>query len=168
MKVQEIITKLKLIPHPKEGGFFFETYRSSEIIKKQALPERYNDNRCIGTAIYYLLTNSTFSEMHRLGSDEIFHFYLGDPVEMLQLYPDGSSKIVILGNKILENMKVQTIVPRNVWQGAKLINEGEYALLGTTVAPGFEYIDYEQGNREELISKYPKYKNLITLLTIND
>ncbi len=165
MNVQEIITKLKLIPHPKEGGFFFETYRSSEIIEKEALPERYNSKRSIGTAIYYLLTKNTYSEMHKLRSDEIFHFYLGDPVEMLQLYPDGSSKRIILGNRILEDMQVQVIVPKDVWQGAKLINGGDFALLGTTVAPGFDYIDYVQGERKELIKKYPENKNLIKELT---
>src|ERR1041385_8561277 len=88
MTAEEIIALLKLKPHPKEGGFFAETWRADEAIPPGVLPPRYSGPRAIGTCIYYLLTPTTFSAMHRLQSDEIFHFYLGDPVEMLQLWPD--------------------------------------------------------------------------------
>src|SRR6266446_3214928 len=95
MTVEEIIALLKLKPHPKEGGFFAETYRAGESIPSGTLPSRYVGPRVFGTCIYYLLTHGTFSAMHRLQSDEIFHFYLGDPVEMLQLWPDGAGRTVM-------------------------------------------------------------------------
>src|SRR5581483_11176343 len=97
------------------------------------------------TAIYYLLTPDTVSAMHRLATDEIFHFYLGDPVEMLQLRPDGSHRVAILGPDLDAGQRPQIVVPRGVWQGARLVPGGRFALLGTTVAPGFDYADYETG-----------------------
>jgi len=156
---------LNLRPHPEEGGYFAETYRAGESLSLDALPARYEGARSISTCIYYLLTPDTFSAMHRLQSDEIFHFYLGDPIEMLQLWPDGSGKIVTLGSNIAEGMQLQTIVPRGVWQGCALRSGGEFGLLGTTVAPGFEYADYETGSRERLASQYPLYEKKIELLT---
>jgi predicted cupin superfamily sugar epimerase len=161
----QIKTLLNLKPHPEEGGYFVETYRSTENIPEQALPDRYKDIRSYGTAIYYLLTPETFSGMHRLRSDEIFHFYLGDPVEMLQLWPDGSGRTLILGSDILNGMQPQVIVPRGIWQGAKLLLGGRFALLGTTVSPGFEFVDYETGKRDVLLGSYPQFRDLIIALT---
>lgn len=160
-----IIALLNLKPHPEEGGYFVETYRSSETISEKALPIRYKDVRSFGTAIYYLLTPETLSFMHRLQSDEIFHFYLGDPVEMLQLWPDGSGKTLILGSDMLNQMQPQVVVPTGVWQGARLIKDGKFALLGTTVLPGFEFADYESGHRDELVKSYPKFREWIIALT---
>jgi predicted cupin superfamily sugar epimerase len=159
---EDIIKKLNLQKHPIEGGYFLETYRSKEIISDNARGER-----CYSTAIYYLLTNEpgTFSEMHKLGVDEIFHFYLGDPVEMLHLYPNRTGKRVILDNYIEAGIFPQVIVPAGVWQGARLVPGGKFALMGTTVAPGFEYSDYLSGSRKELIEIYPDFKELITALT---
>jgi len=161
----QIIALLNLTPHPKEGGYFRETYRSSETILEKALPSKYQGIRSFGTAIYYLLTPETFSSIHRLHSDEIFHFYLGDPVEMLQLRPDGSGRVLIMGSDILNGMQPQVVVPRGVWQGAKLIKDGKFALLGTSVSPGFEFIDYESGRRDDLIKAYPQFQDLIIALT---
>jgi predicted cupin superfamily sugar epimerase len=161
----QIRISLNLKPHPEEGGYFIETYRSSETISQKALPSRYKGLRALGTAIYYLLTPETFSAMHRLQSDEIFHFYLGDPVEMLQLWPDGSGRVVILGSDILNGMQPQVVVPRGVWQGARLLNRGRFALLGATVSPGFEFADYESGRREELVKSYLKFREFIIALT---
>ena len=161
---QTILCK-KLTPHPKEGGYFIETYRSSETIPEKTLPSRYKGIRSFATAIYYLLTPETFSAMHRLQSDEIFHFYLGDPVEMLQLWPDGSGRLVILGSDILRGVQPQVVVPRGVWQGARLRNGGRFALLGTTVSPGFEFADYESGQRDELVESYPQFREWIIALT---
>lgn len=165
MDINKIINKLKLIPHPNEGGYFSETYRSNEKILKSVLPSRYSDDRSYGTAIYYLLTPKTFSEIHRLKSDEIFHFYLGDPVEMIHLYPDGSVKKIILGQDIFNGMELQVVVPKMVWQGARVMEGGNFSLLGTTVSPGFEYSDYEPAVRKELIKIYPDYKEHIIKLT---
>jgi predicted cupin superfamily sugar epimerase len=165
LTADKIIALLNLKPHPEEGGYFVETYRSSETISEKALPGRYKGVRSFGTAIYYLLTPETFSTMHRLQSDEIFHFYLGAPVEMLQLWPDGSGRILILGTDIMNGMKPQAVIPKGVWQGARLLNGGRFALLGTTVSPGFEFVDYESGQRDDLVKSYPQYQDLIIALT---
>jgi len=160
----QLIALLDLKPHP-EGGYYVETYRSSEAISEESLPSRYKGRRCFGTAIYYLLTAQTFSAMHRVRSDEIFHFYSGDPVEMLQLSPDGSGRVAILGSDVLNGMQPQVVVDRGVWQGARLLEGGKFALLGTTVSPGFEFTDYESGHREELAKSYPQFRELIIALT---
>ena len=159
----ELIRHLGLVPHPKEGGFFRETYRSAE--SYAGLPTRYHGPRSAGTAIYYLLTPTTFSALHRLQTDEIFHFYLGDPVRMLQLDPDGKGRTVVLGPDVLNGQQVQVVVPRGILQGSLLEPGGVFALLGCTVAPGFEYIDYEGGERRALLSQYPVFADLIQKLT---
>jgi len=165
MTGKQIISLLHLKPHIEEGGYFVETYRSLETIPEEALPERYKGLRSYATAIYYLLTPESFSSIHRLQSDEIFHFYLGDPVEMLQLWPDGSGKVLILGSDLLNGMKPQVIVPRGVWQGARLLSGGRFALLGTTVSPGFEPQDYESGRRNVLLKSFSEFRDLIIALT---
>lgn len=162
---EAIINALNLQQHPKEGGFFRETYRSSDRFTPSALPPRYNGDRSTSTAIYYLLTPGTISALHRLRTDEIFHFYAGSPVRMLQLFPDGQGKEIIIGPDVLAGHQPQVIVPRGVWQGSLLEPGGEFALLGCTVAPGFEYVDYEHGQREELLKKYPSFRELIARLT---
>jgi predicted cupin superfamily sugar epimerase len=162
---KELIEFLKLVPHPKEGGFFRETYRSAESIEGGGLPARYSSARAHGTAIYYLLTPGTFSALHRLASDEIFHFYLGDPVRMLQLTAGGTGRTIVLGPDLLADQQVQVAVPRGVWQGSILEPGGRFALLGCTVAPGFDYADYEGAKRRELLDRYPEFASLITRLT---
>jgi predicted cupin superfamily sugar epimerase len=162
---EQLISLLNLKLLSQEGGYFIETYRSSDSIPQTALPDGYCGERSFGTAIYYLLTPDSFSAMHRLIGDEVFHFYLGDPVEMLQLWPDGSGRVVTLGQDILNGQQPQVIVPKGIWQGARLISGGKFALMGTTVAPGFDYVDYEHGKREDLIQAYPKYREMIMLFT---
>jgi predicted cupin superfamily sugar epimerase len=161
---EKLITLLGLKPHP-EGGYFRETYRSNEIIGEGALPGRYTGNRTYGTAIYYLLTRETFSAFHRIKTDEIYHFYLGDLVELVQLLPDGSGCVVMLGNDLASGEHVQTVVSRGTWHGAQLAEGGNYALLGTTVSPGFEFADFEIGDRNELIRSYPSFSDKIIALT---
>lgn len=162
---QEIINWLKLEPHPEEGGFYRETYRSEEWVPKGALPDRYPAPRSFGTAIYYLLTPVTCSRLHRVSSDEIFHFYLGDPVRMLWLGPQGRSESLTLGQDLRAGQRLQVTVPRGVWQGCHLVDGGQFALMGCTVAPGFEFADYQAGDRESLLSQYPDQEDLIRRLT---
>lgn len=162
---EEIIKKLGLEPHPSEGGFFREVYRSDESIMMDCLPNRYKSDRNISTSIYYMLTPDSFSSMHKLKSDEIYHFYLGDPVTILLLFPDGASKIITLGADIMSGQELQVVVPRDTWQGSFLNEDGEFALMGTTVAPGFDYDDFEAGDRDELIKQYPQQEELIRKLT---
>lgn len=164
LTAEQIREVLNMKPHPIEGGYFAETYRSAATLPRSAL-SGYPDDRSVSTAIYYLLTPDTFSAMHRVRGDEMFHFYLGDPVEMLQLKPDGGSELLLLGQDISAGMRLQHNVPGGVWQGSRLRHGGKYALLGTTMAPGFEYEDYETGKRQELIARYPRHAALITALT---
>lgn len=162
LTAEQLISLLALKPHPEEGGHYRETYRAAESVSVPGAP---GTTRAVSTAIYYLLTESTFSAMHRLASDEIFHFYLGDPVEMLQLRPDGSGEVVVLGADLAQGMKPQIVVPRGVWQGSRLRPGGTLALLGCTVAPGFDFADYEGGDREALQKAWPAHRDRIARLT---
>jgi len=164
MTADEIIERLGLVPLEMEGGFFRETYRCDEGAAAEALPARYGGPRCFATAIYYLLTPRTHSQLHRLASDEIFHFLLGDAVIMLHLQPDGISRVVTLGSDLAAGRQLQVVVPRGVWQGCLLAGGGAWALMGVTVAPGFEYADYEAPDVERLIRQYPDREELIRRL----
>jgi predicted cupin superfamily sugar epimerase len=165
--IARIIELFGLEPLPREGGLFRRTYRSDELIPKDALPKRYFRDKAFGTAILYLYTSDpdSFSAMHRLPTDEIYHFYLGDPVEMLLLYPDQSSERVVLGRDIFNGQQVQYVVKRGVWQGSRLIDGGHFALVGTTMAPGFDEEDFYGGERAKLIEGYPSEEIMITKLT---
>lgn len=161
-KVREL---LHLQPHPVEGGYFAETYQSATKLTTGALPSSYEGERALSTAIFYMLTPDTISAMHQLPGDEMFHFYLGDPVEMLQLKPDGSGEAILLGQNIGAGMRLQQNVSGGTWQGCRLCPGGKFALMGTTMAPGFDYRDYKTGDRKELSARYPKYSALIALLS---
>ncbi|MGB6743816.1 MAG: cupin domain-containing protein [Terracidiphilus sp.] len=159
MTADAIKKLLKLEPHPAEGGFYRRTYRSPGTVALE------RGERAQGTAIYYLLESGTFSAMHVLASDEIFHFYLGDPVEMLQLYPDGRSALFTLGPDLEAGQHVQLVVPAGVWQGTRLIGDGKVALLGCTVTPGFDFADYRNASYAELVAKWPAEAERIRMLT---
>lgn len=162
---QEVIDILGLEPHPEEGGYFSETHRSGERFDAAHLPARYGAPRCHSTAIYYLLTPDTYSHMHRLETDEVFHFYLGDPCEMVQLHPDGSGEVLVLGPDLLAGQRPQVVVPCGSWQGMRLLPGGAFGLMGCTVAPGFEFADYAHGLREPLMQQYPDFMDNIRSLT---
>jgi predicted cupin superfamily sugar epimerase len=159
MNSDEIKKLLKLEAHPIEGGYFRRTYTSTGTV------ESARGVRAQGTAIYYLLETGAFSELHVLESDEIFHFYLGDPVEMLHLYPDGGSAVFTLGHDLEAGQQVQILVPAGVWQGARLAGDGKVALLGCTVTPGFNYADYRNARYADLASKWPDQAERIRALT---
>jgi predicted cupin superfamily sugar epimerase len=162
---KEIQELLKLQPLPVEGGYFAETYRSQLTLSQRSLPSGYSGERALSTAIYYMVTPDTFSAMHRLKGDEVYHFYLGDPAEMLILKPDGTSKTLLMGQDIVSGMRLQHVVPGGAWQGSRLVPGGKFALLGTTMAPGFDPADFELGSRGELTARYPAYAELIAALT---
>jgi uncharacterized protein len=155
----EIKKLLNLEPHPIEGGFFRRTSSSPSWVDLE------RGKRAQGTAIYYLLEPGTFSEMHVLDSDEMFHFYLGDAVEMLLLYPDGSSEVRTLGPDLMAGQHVQLVVPAGVWQGTRLVGGGKVALMGCTVTPGFDFADYRNAGYRELAEKWPQEKERIRGLT---
>jgi hypothetical protein len=159
MTADEIKALLKLEPHPVEGGWYRRTYTSAGTVE---LPRGV---RAQGTAIYYLLEAGTFSEMHRVASDEIFHFYLGDPVEMLLLHPDERSEVLLFGPDLEAGQCPQIVVPAGVWQGERLVDGGELALFGCTVSPGFDFADYNSGNCAELLARWPAEAERIRALT---
>jgi hypothetical protein len=154
MTADEVKQLLQLTPLELEGGFFRETYRSRWQVSAEYLPEGVRGSRSIGTAIYYMITPESFSTLHRLPGTEIFHFYAGDPVVMLQLHPDGKSGTVVLGSDLAAGHQPQAVVRGHIWQGCRLAPGGQWALLGTTMSPGFDYADFETGVRQELIAQY--------------
>lgn len=164
---KEVVEYLGLVPLPVEGGLIRQTYLADDKVSQACLPGRYGSDKPFSTAIYYLLTADpdSFSALHRLPTDEVYHFYLGDPVEMLMLFPDGCSERVILGQNILDGQKVQHIIPKDVWQGSRLAAGGRFALMGTTMAPGFTEPDYVGGRADELCARYPEQAELIRKLT---
>jgi hypothetical protein len=167
MTAEELIRLLRLEPLPVEGGHFRQTWSSDVMLPASALPVRYASPRTAGTAIYYLLTSDldSFSALHRLATDEIYHFYLGDPVEMLLLTEDGDAQRIVLGPDLLGGQEVQHVVPRSVWQGSRLMRGGRFALLGTTMAPGFDPRDFTLGSRDQLIRQFPQEAAFIRELT---
>ncbi len=161
MTAEEVKRLLRLTPLELEGGFFRETYRSRWHVSREYLPEGTHGSRNIGTAIYYMITPETFSTLHRLPGTEVFHFYMGDPAVMLQLHPDGTARTVTLGTDLAAGQEPQVVVRGNVWQGCRLAPGGKWALMGTTMSPGFDYADYVTGVRDELIAQYPAMAEMI-------
>jgi uncharacterized protein len=166
MTAEEVKRLFGLEPHPREGGWFIRTHTSDEVIPSTVFRDgRYPGPRRTSTAIFYLLEPETFSEMHRLRSDEMFHFYAGDPVEMLQLTGDGQGQLIVIGNDLIKGHQPQVLVKRGTWQGSRLIAGGAWSLMGCTVTPGFEYEDYESAGRDELTEQWPAYAEHIVALT---
>jgi len=164
LTADDVVRMLNLQPHPVEGGYFRETYRSSDSLPASALP-RHGKVRSVSTAIYFLLRPGMVSEMHLLPGDEVFHLYMGGPMRMLQLWPDGSSRHLTLGTDLAKGETPQIVVPGGVWQGSFLLEESPFVLLGATMAPGFDYVDYLTGKRAELTAKWPTEAEGIEKLT---
>jgi uncharacterized protein len=155
ISVDDVVRLLQLQPHPVEGGHFRETYRSTVLVPPTVL-KAHPGERHLNTCIYYMLTGDAVSEMHKLPGDEIYHFYLGDPLETLLLHEDGTSGLVIVGQDLASGQVPQLVIHADVWQGS-VRRAGEYgfSLIGATMAPGFDYQDYQQGQREALLAKWP-------------
>lgn len=160
MTAQDIIKKFNLSPLPEEGGFFRVTYRASGTIPANALPNLGGD-RQYSSCIYYLITPEQFSGLHAVKSAEIFHFYAGDPVQMVQIDTTGEVHKCILGSNLAMDQSPQVVVEPNIWQGTKLLSGGSWALLGCTVSPGFEFEDFINGTFDELSERFPQHKELI-------
>lgn len=171
MTAEEIIACLGLRPLPIEGGYYAETYRAPETLAAAALPPRYRGPRALSTSIYYLLTPTTCSILHRLRGDEVYHFYLGDPVELVLLFGDGGEMSSgrgerrLLGPDLRRGERPQAVVPAGTWQGSRLVAGGRVALLGTTMAPGFDLDDFEAGERAALLRSHPGFRREIEALT---
>lgn len=167
LTAEQIIEHLELEPLSIEGGHFRQTYVATDNIAAEALPARYGRAKSLCTAIYYLLTDQpdSFSALHSLPTDEIYHFYMGDPVEMLLLHPEGHSERVILGQDLLDGEHVQVVVPAGVWMGSRVMEGGQFALMGTTMAPGFDELDYEGADPKALEQQYPDRAPIIRQLS---
>lgn len=160
------IQKLGLIKHP-EGGYFKEVYRCDELLEKERLPQRYNGDRNMSTSIYYLLENDDFSSFHKLKSDEIWHFYKGTSVMIYVIDEHGILTENILGDDLDKNEHLQFTIKKGTWFAARIIQPHSFVLIGCTVAPGFNFADFEMGKRSDLLKWFPEYKNIIERLTVN-
>ncbi|MFB0908376.1 MAG: cupin domain-containing protein [Spirosomataceae bacterium] len=158
------VEKYDMQPHP-EGGYFTETYRSAETIATNALPKRFGGERNFGTAIYFLLESHHFSALHRILSDEVWHFYAGDALEIFCINPDGDLQIIRLGNNPEKGEVFQAVVKAGTWFGSRPAEGSAYSLVGCTVAPGFDFADFEMPTREEFLNKFPQHSELIVGLT---
>jgi len=163
-KAKYYIDKLQLIRHP-EGGYFKEVYRSSEFIKAENLPLRYKSNRTFSTSIYFLLEGNEFSSLHKLKSDEIWHFYDGSPVKISIIDRDGILNEIVLGKNLKDGEIMQIVIEKNNWFGAELLDKESFCLVGCTVAPAFDFDDLKIGNRQELLKRFPQHKKIIERLT---
>jgi len=163
----ELVHALKLSPHP-EGGFFRETYRASEILAKGSLGAHHIGPRSASTAIYFLVTAGSFSALHRIASDEVWHFYGGHSLEVISIDEDNQVHAVRVGMNLAEGEVPQYVVPRGRWFGSRLAaphTADAYALVGCTVAPGFDFADFELANRSVLVQRYPQHRAIIEALT---
>lgn len=183
----EIVKKLNLQAHV-EGGFYYETFRDHSVyLSKSQLPPQYKVDRPVSTSIYFLLPAGSVSKLHRIPCAETWHFYLGEPITIVELNEnDGSMKLTCLGQDLMENQQPQYTVPPNVWFGsfptkdisispegvatktAPRDNENHFSLVGCTCAPAFQFEDFELAKRSELIKRFPQYESLISLLTAAD
>jgi predicted cupin superfamily sugar epimerase len=158
------IASLGLAPHP-EGGFYRETYRAGELIAAEHLPPRFGGARACSTAIYFLLPGDQVSRLHRIKSDEIWHFYAGGPLTLTLIHPDGRLEESRLGPDPDRDERFQALVPAGCWYGAAVDDSGGYALVGGTVAPGFDFADFELADRARLIADFPRHREAILRLT---
>jgi hypothetical protein len=163
MTAQHYIDHLKLLPHP-EGGYYKETYRAEEIIGGQCLPVAFGGSRNISTAIYYLLEEGHFSAFHKIKSDECWHFYTGGTLLVHMIDHSGSYKVIKLGGDITDGEVFQFVVPANTWFASEPALNVAFSLVGCTVAPGFDFNDFEMAAREQLLLQYPHHADIINRL----
>ena len=162
--VQYWIDKLKMEQHP-EGGYYKRLYASEENIRTVGLPERFTSTRRLMSCIYFLLTADNFSSFHKLQSDEIWNFYTGQAVKLTTIIARGELNQKLLGPDMEQGQAFQLAVPANTWMAAEIVDDSGFALLGCTVAPGFQFEDWELGERKKLLQLFPKHEEVINRLT---
>jgi len=162
--VQYWIDTLQLKPHP-EGGFYRETYRAPLQIEKSALHGSFKGDRNASTAIYFLIAGDNFSAFHRIASDEMWHFYAGGPLAVEVIDPAGRYSQILVGNDPEAGEEFQAVVPARCWFSSHVKNPASYSLVGCTVAPGFDFADFEIARRASLIAEFPEHRALIERLT---
>jgi len=158
------VEKLELEAHP-EGGYFRQTYKADAMLAKEALPAGFAGARAASTAIYFLLEGKNFSAFHRLRSDEVWHFYAGEALMVHVIAPDGKYCSIRLGRDLAAGQVLQAVVRAGCWFGSHVADWKSWALVGCTVAPGFDFEDFEMGKRVELSARYPQHRELIERLT---
>ena len=163
--ITELVKQLELSPLTGEGGLFRRTWLSPQVISKQALAAPYPEDKPAGSPILYLVTPQCFSRLHRLPTDEVYHFYLGAPLRLFLIPPEGEPFFDTLGQDVMGGMQVQYTVPAGYWQGSRLAGGGEWALVGTTMAPAYSDSDYEDAPAAELMARYPAFADEIERLT---
>lgn len=158
------IEKLNMQNHP-EGGYFVESYRSDDMLSSDCLPDKFQGNRNFATAIYFLLRGDQFSAFHRLKSDEVWHFYTGNGLTLYAINPAGKLHHYLLGPDFGKGEKFQITMKAGQWFAARVNEPSGYSLMGCTLAPGFDFHDFELEQRDELIQEYPQHQSLISSLT---
>ena len=158
------VERLRLVPHP-EGGHYRQVYRSAEVVPRAALPPRFGGDHVFSTAIYFLLQGQDFSALHRIKQDEVWHFYAGSSLTVHVFDPDGTHRAIRLGTDWGKGEEPQAVVRAGRLFGAILNDPKSYALVGCTVAPGFDFADMEMPGREELCRLYPQHREVIERLT---
>jgi predicted cupin superfamily sugar epimerase len=164
MTPQFYIESLTMQPHP-EGGYFAESYRSGETMIASALPDRFAGDRVFSTAIYFLLESHHISALHRIQADEVWHFYAGGPLDIFVIDPAGELSIIHLGSDLANRQVFQAVVPAGYWFGSKPAPGTTFSLVGCTVAPGFDFADFEMAERATLLAQYPQHRAVIEQLT---
>lgn len=162
MNVDQIVKILNLTPHP-EGGFYRETYRSETSIDGL---DQFDGPRNCSTGIYFLITKNTRSHLHKIKSDEMWHFYGGDPLKIVMLSESGEYSEQLVGSNLEKEESFQFVVPAGVWFGAEVAEGGEYSLAGCTVSPGFDFKDFEMADKAQMVSKFPNHRSFLELFCI--
>ena len=157
---QQLIQQFAMQQHP-EGGWYKETYKSTELLPVKALPQRFNGDRSFSTAIYFLLEQGNFSAFHKIKSDECWHFYTGEPLVVYVINQQGALNIIELGNDINNGHVFQYVVPANCWFASRPAAESNFCFVGCTVAPGFDFEDFELADADELSKLYPQHRDII-------
>jgi hypothetical protein len=163
MNAQDWISRLNLLPHP-EGGYFKENYRANHTLPRAALPRSFKGPRSVSTAIYFLLKRGQISRLHRIAADELWHHYAGGSLIIHGLTPQGRHIQYKLGTHPERGETPQVMIPAGTWFGANLAPRAAFALVGCTVAPGFDFADFEMGNASTLLKAFPKHKAVINAL----
>lgn len=167
MTAEQIIKALKMQPLPLEGGYYTVTHIAEEQFEPEVLPARYKTSRALSGAIYYLVTAEQFSALHKLPTDEIYYYHYGDPLEMLFLGPEGQSERIMLGMQLDSGQRPQHLAPRHWWHGSRPLPGQSYGftLVSTSMAPAYQEGDAIFGERDELVSQYPGFRDLVISLT---
>ncbi len=163
ISAEKLVNYFEMLPHP-EGGYYKETYRSDELLARNALPERFVGDRVFSTAIYFLLEKGNFSGFHKIQSDECWHFYAGQTLLIYVLHHNGSLEIIKLGNNLLNGEVFQAVVPAGCWFASEPAPNSEFSFVGCTVAPGFDFADFELAKADELVKEFPEHETLIQRL----